>query len=100
MANYDPADFALAGCSFVKEAPSQFIGVFHITRGDICRECSWYDRGNCPAFVQLFRSRKPRSKAPGDQAATVPSGPTVREQAAALGISISELRRRRRQGVA
>ena len=64
-----------------------FIGIHQATNGDPCTTgCAYFDGGKCSAYTALT---KPAATP------TSPQGETVREAATRLGVSISEMRRRR-----
>lgn len=84
--------FADAGCELAKPI-GLFLGVFAATNGDPCTTgCAYYKGGNCPAYRAM-------KDAPQKKVAQQEPTETVRETAKRLGISISEVRRRRRGSV-
>ena len=83
------AKFSEAGCELTR--PVQiFVGLYSATNGDPCTTgCAYYKGGNCKAFLAM-------KDAPQKKAAQQAPTETVREAAARLGVSISEVRRRRK----
>jgi hypothetical protein len=80
--------FKDAGCEFFSGSPVPFMAVHIATNGNVCQTgCAWYEGGRCPAYRTL--TAKPVLP-------DAPKGETVREAAARLGVSISEIRRQRR----
>lgn len=83
-----PLEFDDAGCELAK-SPLIFLGLHKVTRGDPCTTgCAYFNSGKCPAYLKLFKPQQAKL--------VVQQGETVREEAARLGISISEVRRRRK----
>ena len=83
------AKFTEAGCALAKPI-GLFLGIYAATNGNPCTTgCAYYKGGNCPAYQSM-------NDAPQKKAAQQEPQETVREAAARLGISISEVRRRRR----
>lgn len=79
-----------AGCAFYANSRPAFAMVWLMTQGDVCTTgCAWFDSGKCPAFRKMTIPAKVEAKQEPME--------SVRETAARLGISISEVRRRRRQ---
>lgn len=79
-----------AGCAFYANSRPGFAFVWIEAKGDVCTTgCAWFDSGRCPAYRKLTIPAK----------ATAQQEPmeSVRDTAKRLGISISEVRRRRRQ---
>lgn len=69
-----------------------FVGIYQATGGDPCTTgCAYFNGGACAAYRKL--------NIPSVSAVQQASMETVRETAIRLGISISEVRRRRRNGV-
>lgn len=82
-------EFIDAGCE-LSDPLRLFIGLYHATAGQPCNGCAYDSHGNkCQAKRALFQ-------APAVATPDAPRGETVREAAARLGVSISEVRRRRR----
>ena len=94
MESYEAATkFVEAGCALAKPI-GLFLGLFAATNGDPCTTgCAYYQGGKCPAYRAM-------KDAPQKKAAQQEPQETVREMAQRLGISISEVRRRRRRGAA
>lgn len=75
-------------CQLAAPAPV-FIGIWHATGGDPCTTgCAYFEGGKCPAYRALTKPAV---------VADSPKGETVREAAARLGVSISEVRRQRKE---
>lgn len=72
-----------------------FVAVHTFTKGDPCTTgCAYYKGGQCKAYLALNKGGT-TVKAP-----VVPEyGETVKQEAARLGVSISEIRRRRREAI-
>ena len=82
-------EFLDAGCELAHPLII-FIAVYGATGGDPCTTgCLYYRGGACPAYRKLFRPILAQMGTPETE--------TVAQQAARLGISKSEIRRRRRQ---
>ena len=83
-----------AGCELANPI-DLFVAVHTFTKGDPCTTgCAYYKGGQCKAYLALNR-KEPTVKAP-----VVPEyGETVKQEAARLGVSISEIRRRRREAI-
>lgn len=76
-------------CQLAKPV-AMFYGLYLVTGGDPCTTgCAYFNGGKCPAYLALTKP---------SVTATSPQGETVREAAARLGLSISEIRRKRKQG--
>ena len=91
MQRFEIAEYMAAGCFQVERGPGFAVGVgLHgFTDGRMCDGCPKFKEGRCPSYKELTRGlaqRKRDALAPTE---------TVREEAARLGISISEVRRRR-----
>ena len=79
-----------AGCIFYENSRPAFAFVWIQTTGQVCTTgCAWFDGGKCPAYRKMT--------IPAKAAAQQEPQETVRDTAKRLGISISEVRRRRRQ---
>ena len=82
-------DFLKTDCQLLEPFPI-FIGLYRVTGGDPCTTgCAYFKGGKCPAYMKL--------NIPAKVEAQQEPMETVRETAKRLGISISEVRRRRRQ---
>lgn len=92
MDTYEAAKkFTDAGCELANPI-GLFLGLYAATNGNPCTTgCAYYRGGNCPAY----RAMKDAAQ---KKAAQQEPTETVRETAARLGISISEVRRRRAAG--
>lgn len=89
MRSYPMDDYVSAGCAFYENSRPAFALVWIGTQGRVCDTgCAWFNGGNCPAYRRLTVPAKPQAQQEPQE--------TVRETAARLGISISEVRRRRR----
>lgn len=89
MKPYDAAAYVEAGCQFAKESPPSFLLVYMGTQHKVCDTgCAWFDGGRCPAYRRLTIPSKPAAQQEPQE--------SVRDTAKRLGISISEVRRRRR----
>jgi hypothetical protein len=85
-------EFVSAGCG-LSNPRILFIAIYCETLGQPCNGCAYDTHGSrCAARASLF---PPRPKA----APMTPPAETVREAASRLGVSISEIRRRRAAGV-
>jgi hypothetical protein len=81
-------EFLLTDCRLLKPLPI-FIGIYTATSGDPCTTgCAYFEGGNCPDYRKLNTPAKKQVQQPQE---------TVRETAIRLGISISEVRRRRQK---
>lgn len=92
MDRFEIVEYMEAGCFQVEGGPGFLVGVgLHgLTDGRMCEGCPQFRKGRCPSYKELTRCRAQKKRellAPTE---------TVREEAARLGISISEVRRRRR----
>lgn len=91
MQRFEIVEYMAAGCFQVERGPGFAVGVgLHgLTDGRMCDGCPKFKEGRCPSYKELTRGlaqKKREMLAPTE---------TVREEAARLGISISEVRRRR-----
>ena len=77
-----------AGCPIINTLPLPISNVFASNGVIECTDCDHYDNGKCPAFIKL-KAMKPKS------ANNVVFSNTVASEAERLGISKSEVRRRR-----
>jgi len=67
-----------------------FMAIYQATGGHPCTTgCAYFNGGKCPAYLKLNVPAKAEAQQRPQE--------TVRETAVRLGISISEVRRRRRQ---
>jgi len=83
-------DYRSAQCPFEQETGLVFSAVHQVTNGRVCDTgCAQFNGGKCPAYQKLIIPSN-------DGAGQLPQE-TVRETANRLGISISEVRRRRKQ---
>lgn len=83
-------EYVSAGCAFYDNSRPAFAMVWIATAGQVCDTgCAWFDGGKCPAYRNLTIPAKPAAQQEPQE--------TVRQTAARLGISISEVRRRRRE---
>ena len=90
MKPYDALAYLEADCLFARQSPALFLGVHAVEQHKVCDTgCARFDGGKCPAYLKLTIPSKPEAGQEPQE--------TVRETAARLGISISEVRRRRRQ---
>jgi hypothetical protein len=91
MQRFELHEYMEAGCMQVEEGPCLVfgIGLHGFTDGRMCDGCPEFRGGKCSAYKKLTRrlAQKTLDTAPVE---------TVSEQAARLGVSISEVRRRRR----
>jgi hypothetical protein len=83
------AEHVLAGCQLAEPLPI-FVGIYSLSNGYPCKGCSYLEFEDCAAYHKLYPKGAPPEPA-------TQQGETVREQAARLGVSISEVRRQRRQ---
>jgi hypothetical protein len=81
-------DYAKAHCNFRRESPIPFAFVHEKTNGRVCTGCGEYNNGRCPAYLKLLKDSPVAGQEPGE---------TVRQTAERLGITIAEVRRRRRK---
>ena len=89
MNKYSMDDYVTAGCAFYENSRPAFALVWMGTQGKVCDTgCAWFDGGKCQAFRKLTIPAKPAAQQEPQE--------TVRETAKRLGISISEVRRRRK----
>lgn len=85
---HEASKFMETDCKLLRPM-TMFLLLHKATNGDPCTTgCAYYDGGRCPDYRKLNVPAKP--------AAQQEPMETVRETAARLGISISEVRRRRR----
>lgn len=91
MQRFELAEYMAAGCFQVERGPGFAIGVgLHgYTDGRMCDGCPKFENGKCPAYKTLMKgaTQQKQMLAPTE---------TVREEATRFGVSISEVRRRRR----
>lgn len=80
-----------AGCELFQPFP-MFVAIYDFTGGNPCNGCNYDLGGRCKARKALF----PPATKPAPTAE--PPVETVRAEAARLGVSISEVRRRRKAG--
>ncbi len=94
MQRFELAEYIAAGCFQVERGPGFTVGVgLHgLTNGRMCDGCPKFKEGRCPSYKELIRglAQKKRDMFTPTE--------TVREKASRLGISISEVRRQRRNG--
>jgi len=85
---HEIADFLKTDCQLLKPI-ELFIGLHGATNGDPCTTgCAYFNGGKCAAYRKLTIPAKVEAQQEPQE--------TVRETAARLGVSISEVRRRRR----
>jgi len=91
MQRFEIVEYMVAGCFQVERGPGFAVGVgLHVfTDGRMCDGCPKFKEGRCPSYKELTRGLAQKKR---DMLAPTE---TVREEAARLGISISEVRRRR-----
>lgn len=83
MKRFEIAEYRTAGCKQLERGNIMGGLVIHnLTDGRMCNGCCYFREGFCPAYRKL----------------TAPVE-TVKEEATRLGISLSEVRRRRRENV-
>lgn len=89
MNRYSMDAYVSAGCAFYENSRPAFAVVWIGTTGQVCDTgCAWFEGGKCAAYRKLT--------IPAKVAAQQEPQETVRETAKRLGISISEVRRRRK----
>ena len=76
-----------ADCHLLRPMPL-FIAIHEASQGMPCNGCAYGDHEDCQGKKKLYQPQR--------AVLVQPQGETVREQAARLGVSISEIRRRRR----
>jgi len=89
--NLPMSSFVNAGCE-LSSPPDVFLAVYVLSKGRPCVGCGYDMEGTCKARIKLttsYSSHIPKSAHTTE---------TVRQQAARMKISISEVRRRRREG--
>lgn len=93
MRAYTLEAYEQAGCPMQKTSSVIFAGLHEELGGKVCDTgCSMFRGGGCKAYQVLLR--------PSERAVQQASKEeTVREEAARCGLSINEVRRRRRAGV-
>ena len=86
--------YVAANCELANRI-DMFVTVHTLTGGNPCTTgCAYYSGGKCRAHLVLNR-KEPTVKAP-----VVPEySETVKQEADRLGVSISEVRRRRREAI-
>lgn len=85
---HEISEFMTTDCKLLTPLPL-FLGLHQATNGDPCTTgCAYFNGGKCPAYRKLTIPSKPEAQQEPQE--------TVRETAARLGISISEVRRRRK----
>lgn len=85
---HEVAEFLKTDCQLLQPMV-MFLGIHAATNGDPCTTgCAYFNGGKCPAYRKLTIPAKVEAQQEPQE--------TVRETAARLGISISEVRRRRR----
>ena len=87
MNAYTLEEYDAAGCPFLADSTLRFCSLHIITDGHVCDGCGNFDGGKCAAYRKLIVPTKTAVQAPQE---------TVRETAKRLGITIAEVRRRRR----
>lgn len=94
MQRYELPEYMAAGCMQVERGTGFAVGVglWGFTGGRMCDGCPKFQGGKCPSYKELTSGRKQTAQ---------PNAPTetVRQEAERLGISISEVRRRRRDAL-
>ena len=88
MQRFEIVEYMAAGC-FQMERVAVGVGLHGVTDGRMCDGCPKFKDGRCPSYKELTRGLAQKKRE-----ILVPTE-TVREEAARLGISISEVRRRR-----
>ena len=91
MQRFEIAEYMAAGCFQVERGPGFAVGVgLHgFTDGRMCDGCPKFQHGKCDSYKELTRGLAQKKRDMPEPTET------VREEAARLGISISEVRRRR-----
>lgn len=85
---HEISDFLKTDCQLLRPI-ELFVGLHGATGGDPCTTgCAYFKGGRCPAYMKLIIPAKVEAQQEPME--------TVRETATRLGISISEVRRRRR----
>lgn len=84
-----------SGCALVNP-PELFYALHWFAKGSLCKTgCAYYEDGKCPAYRRMSGGTP--------NVATVPVVPiyteTVRQEAERLGVTIAEVRRRRRAAI-
>lgn len=94
MQRYELAEYMDAGCMQVERGPGFAVGVglYGFTGGRMCDGCPKFQGGKCPSYKELVSGRKQAAR-------QIATAETVRQEAERLGISISEVRRRRRDAL-
>ena len=88
MNAYTLEEYDAAGCPFLADRATIFCGLHKIVNGRVCDTgCGWFDGGKCAAYRKLTVPTKTAVQEPQE---------TVRETAKRLGVTIAEIRRRRR----
>lgn len=92
MQRFEVHEYMNADCMQLERGPMLIAGLelHSLTGGKMCDGCPKFNRGTCESYKELMRSARPAMKTPH-----VPQE-TVRQEAERLGVSISEVRRRRR----
>ena len=81
--------YAAVDCPFYRANKTMFVFVWLNTHGQVCDTgCAEFDNGKCSAYRKLIVPAKVEAQQEPQE--------TVRETAKRLGISISEVRRRRK----
>lgn len=89
MKPYDAAAYMESDCTFAKQSRLIFLLVHMSTQHKVCDTgCAWFEGGRCPAYRKLTIPAKPAAHQEPQE--------NVRDTAKRLGVSISEVRRRRR----
>ena len=94
MDRFEIVEYIAAGCFQVERGPGFVVGIgLHgYTDGRMCDGCPQFREGRCPSYKELTRGRAQKKRE------LIAPTETVREEAARIGISISEVRRRRSGG--
>lgn len=93
-------EYADSGC-FQFENFGIGLGLYSLTDGHICNGCPKYEGGRCSSFKTMMNDRSEESTAqvgsifPDSLPNKSKPYETVRQEAERLGVSISEVRRRR-----
>lgn len=93
MKAYNLVEYRDADCPFLLANQYIFIALHREVKGKVCDTgcASFDDGGKCPAYKKLISEVKVRGNRKPEE--------TVRQMASRLGVSISEVRRRRQKSL-
>ena len=96
MQRFEIYEYMEVGCMQVERGPMLIagLGLHSLTDGKMCDRCPKFQHGKCESYKELTRSAAQRKR---EAVASILPTETVRQESDRLGVSISEVRRRRRE---